>query len=392
MSDAEPNIEETIGGLVDFAEGLGRGPGQVAILQEAVRLGDLTEHVEWHYSLRYQLMEASMFAGQSDVGLVAFSWCLAKSREQPETFPVASLLWSYKWVVNSLKDFHQFSLAQIEQMFLEMEQCYREHGSTLNVIYLKRIELGIAIGNLPLAEAAYEQFAQTERDELSDCLACEKDILVQYYLGVGQDQQAIDLAMELITRKFSCAEIPHRTYNHLLLPLLKQGNAPRALEYQRKGYRLIRRNPEFIDYIGTHLVLLALTGNWDRGVKLLQKSLPMGWNVKVPILKYRYLRGVLFFLDNLATRGGQDSFLRIPKELRPDKETKQIPRAALREVIANEVQSLAVAFDRRNGNTALQDELARQQEMWQYAVACPLPENPAKESKQSSPTMGSDDE
>jgi tetratricopeptide (TPR) repeat protein len=392
MSESEPDIEDTLGALIDFAESLEHGPGQVALFQEAVRLGDLTDNPERAYWLRYKLMESSMFAGQQDVGLVAFSWCLAKSREQPETFPVANLLWSYKWVVNSLKDFHQFSLAQIEQMFGEMEQCYREHGSTLNVIYLKRMELGLAIGDRPLAEAAYSQFEQTGRDELSDCLACEKDVLVQYFLGVGQEQHAIDLAQDLIKRKFSCAEIPHRTYNHLLLPLLKQGDAPRALDYQRKAYRLIKRNPEFIDYIGTHIVLLALTGNWDRAVKLLQNSLPMGWNVHVPLLKYRYLRGVLFFLDSLATRGGQDPLLRVPKEIRPEKETKQLPRAGLREIVANEVQSLAVAFDRRNGNTALQNELASQHELWQYAVACPLPEKPAKESQQSSPALGNNDE
>lgn len=392
MSDSEPDIEDTIGGLMDFAESLDNGPAKVAVLQEAVRLGDLTDNLERHYWLRYQLMEASMFAGQSDVGLVAFSWCLAKSREYPEQFPVSNLLWSYKWVVNSLKDFHQFSLTQIEKMFGEMEQCYREHGSTLNVIYLKRMELGLAIGNLPLAEAGYAQFEQSERDELSDCLACEKDILVQYFLAVGQEQHAIDIAQDLIKRKFSCAEIPHRTYNHLLLPLLKQGNAPRALEYQRKAYRLIRGNPEFIDYIGSHLCLLALTGNWERGIKLLQKSLPMGWNVHVPLLKYRYLRGALFFLDNLVTRGAQDPLLRVPKQIRAVKETKQLPRAAVRERVANAAQRLAQAFDRRNGNNALQNELASLEQLWQFAVACPLPEKPKKESHESLPAQGSSDE
>src|SRR5437870_10345778 len=107
--DYRDQIDEVLG----KAQDLGNGPTQYALTDEAVRIADAHGDVDAGFQARQEYIKATMFSGQPDKMLVAFSWCLSQVDRNPERFDRYRLLWQYKWVVNSLPDFPQISLAQI---------------------------------------------------------------------------------------------------------------------------------------------------------------------------------------------------------------------------------------------------------------------------------------
>jgi len=74
MSDHRDRIEE----LVGQASVLDNGAARVALIEEAVRLADAHNDTASGFHARMELVSAAMSAGQPDVMLVAFSWCLSQ--------------------------------------------------------------------------------------------------------------------------------------------------------------------------------------------------------------------------------------------------------------------------------------------------------------------------
>src|SRR5437870_725268 len=74
-----------------------RGPVQLALTQEAVRLADSTNDAEKGFEARMKLIEAATWAGHPEIELVAFSWCLAWADRHPRISAgkTLELLWYY---------------------------------------------------------------------------------------------------------------------------------------------------------------------------------------------------------------------------------------------------------------------------------------------------------
>ena len=128
--------------LLQRANGMGHGKAQYALCDEAVRLADAHQDVEAGFHARQEYVKATMFSGQPDKMLVAFTWCLAQVDRDPERFDLYRLLWQYKWVVNALPDFPTITRRQIEEMFADMERRFLAFGATPQAVWNKRRSIG----------------------------------------------------------------------------------------------------------------------------------------------------------------------------------------------------------------------------------------------------------
>jgi len=85
---------------LDKVDELGDGLAQIAIVEEAVALADAHRDDDLAFEARQALVRAATFGGRPDLGIVAYSWMLAKSDEDPKRFHDPQLLWRYKWIVD----------------------------------------------------------------------------------------------------------------------------------------------------------------------------------------------------------------------------------------------------------------------------------------------------
>jgi len=121
------SYEGDIQDLIGAARRLPHGKPQVATAEQAVRLADQHQDVDLGFAARMCLISSAVFSGAPEKAMVAFSWCVAKSDEEPERFPMlsnqwgTSLLWMYKWITNEhLASYPQITRAQIEHSLEDM--------------------------------------------------------------------------------------------------------------------------------------------------------------------------------------------------------------------------------------------------------------------------------
>jgi hypothetical protein len=359
MSEHQEQVEE----LVQQAGELGHGRTQVALLEQAVRIADAHNDLDLAYETRNELLRSAVFSGVADVALVAFSWCLSQHDRHPERFDTDELLWRYKWVVAHLTDFPHVTLAQMQDMLADMERRFRAAGSTLHAVWEQRRELAVFTGDRETAERAHAEFLKTPRDHLSNCAACVADATIEFQVFRGDDEAALKAANKILDGHMSCGEVPHRTYAVVAGILFRLGRVKEALDSHRKGYRMIQDNPKFVRHWGMHLMVLTLTDNLDRGVKLVEKSFPSALATVSLSWQFEFVRALRFLLTRLKAKGEETLSLRVGKEFALHRPDGKYPIAELATWCDSRLDDLATQFDVRNGNDMFRRRLAELEQL-----------------------------
>lgn len=350
MDNDEPR--ERVYEIMSHAEDLPDGPAKVALIEEAVGLADAMADVELGMRVREDLIQAANSAGRGDVLIVAFAWCLAQCDRDPTRFSETEMFWTYKWVTNVLPKFPQFSRERIGAMLDDQDARYARHGFRPRPVLKLRCEAALAFGDLEVARALLARWQDAPADDNNDCAACEIDAASEAYLLLGDVERALAIAAPLVdTRRQSCAEVPHITYGRLLAPCLAMGDLERARRYDEQGYALVRGSPNFVQQVGEHMAYAALSGDWARGVRMLERH--AGWLdvAGAPRHHFEWWLGA-----RAAIAGGA-------RESRRATRTLRLPRSwpiwradgtyAWADLLSHadaKLDGLAQAFDRRNGN------------------------------------------
>ena len=120
--------------LLAQADELSDGLAKLMLLEEAVRLADTHQDLKKGFAGREALIHTATFGGFPEKALVAFSWCLAQSDRDPQTFPDQRILWKYKWIMDSIAGFPQVSREQITKMMEDMRGRYLRSGRSMKPI------------------------------------------------------------------------------------------------------------------------------------------------------------------------------------------------------------------------------------------------------------------
>lgn len=360
-----PPTHDDIERLLADADGLEDGPAKVAMIEEAARIADTRRDDDAAFRARYELIQAASFAGQPDIMLVSYSWCLAKYDSDPERYDpdggdiLFHLLWRYKWVVGQMPDFPQFGKPQIAQMLADMKLRHKAWGSTLHAYYDECESVALTTDDKAAAVEAHKRFVKTKRDSLSNCPACVQDQLIRYHSFCGRREQAVAAAEPILKRKLTCNSVPHRTYGRLLGILWKLGDLDTAMGYHKVGYPMVARKPGMIGNVDDHIRFLALTDNLDRAAKLLARHLPTALASTCPNTRYGFLRECRLLLHRLGAAGKSTVPIRMPAghPLHSEKGTGDVAKVFA--WLDAEAKSLAAAFDARNETTGCTDALAR---------------------------------
>ncbi len=328
-------------------------PLRLELLERAVALADAAGDIETAFEIRDELIDEATFLGHPEKLLTAFSWCLGQCDRNPEEFDEAELLWKYKWAVANLREYPQISRQQIEETLADMAERLRRNGASQRTIYHRRAMLAVGFGDEAMLGENLPLWKKHRRDWLSDCLACEKDSEVDVLAFQGDDAGAVRAAEALFKGRLSCAEIPHKTYGHVLLPLVRLGQWERAAECHKTGYPKVRgtSNYNFMESIAEHLIYLAIAGDSAKSLKSFERHVRQGLSAPSLLDRYFFFRAATLVLRRAAATGKPSRKLKLPEDFPPRQESGQYLLADLAAWFEAEARKLAAAFDTRAGNT-----------------------------------------
>jgi hypothetical protein len=347
------NMNKSFEELMDEIYNLPEGLPRINLLEEAARVADLANDVEDGYIARSMIVEIATFNGYPMKALVAFSWMVGQFDKNEEMYDSFELLWSYKWILDRISCFPDIPLQQIDRLLEDMRDRYKKHGYSERTYYFYRSVNTLLQGNPEEATRCLELFQQMERDGMSDCGACEQNRLVEHAAAVQDDEQALESAQPILKGRMSCGEVPHVTIPKVLMPLYRLNRIDEAKKHQRKGYRLIKDNLEFLQNQGEHIYFLAHTDPFQ-GLEVLERHYPQVQHHENPMDKMLFLA----YSSALLKRLSEET---IPVRVRLPENNPHLPAAEgtdseagnaaiLAERFRQDALAAAERFDRRNGN------------------------------------------
>lgn len=331
-----------------------RGRAQSARAEELVELATATGDRPLIVTALHDLIEAYNHSGENDKILVPFARAIHMWDEHPEDFDAYAsyaLHWYFKWVTGGMICQPGVPISTIRRWLDDMTNRYRKAGHGMHAVYSERFEVEFHLGDYEAAAQTFTRWASADRDQMSDCRACERSNQGDWHVHQGADGAALETWAPVIDGALRCAEEPHRTLAKSLMPLARLGRMSQARANHLRGYRMARGNPAMRKHIGDHIEFAALTGNEARGLEMLTEH--AGWltpDGEGLLARLGFLEAVIILMRRLVATSHADLAIPTPRNSVPSTTAGDLLKQ-----VEGEASDIVRRFDRRNGTSAVGD-------------------------------------
>ncbi|MDN6281995.1 MAG: hypothetical protein L0J64_03625, partial [Corynebacterium sp.] len=264
--------------LLDQANGLPFGSEERDLLQRALSSAQETGDRDAEYRVRLSLVASYRAAEDNSALLTHFSAAAGLHDSDPQRFPGSSdgsyphLFWYYKHAINVVTMSCLFSRPQADALLDQMATHYARAGVPENAVDIERREDQLVNGTLAETEAIQARIlANGGEDPFDDCPTCRMAGQLALDLRAGRTEEAQARVEEILQAgDIGCVMEPESSLAAVMMTALRHGDADFAGFAQRTS---IAANPRFqsLRNVGRHLEFLGVTGNYSRGLALLQR-------------------------------------------------------------------------------------------------------------------------
>ncbi|NXY94632.1 hypothetical protein HYE82_09545 [Streptomyces sp. BR123] len=296
-----------------------------------------------------ELMAAYEYTGEHRKSPVVFARLLKLWESSPGAFSeweAHQILWRFKWVATSLLQVPDVPLSTIEGWIGRMRERYETDGHGVQPVAAMRHHVAAQTGTG--VSAAYDLWATRPRTRLSDCEACETRHHALYRVRSGDDEAALATWQPVLGGASTCSDEPQMSQAQALLPLVRLGRTDEARSHHLGGYRRVRGMTGMQEEVGLHLEFCALTRNEGRGLEILAENRPLFEATGAPLARLGFLTGVEVLLARLVADGHAGTAVAGPPG-------RNWTAGELLDTVRSEADTLAAAFDARNGTTEVGD-------------------------------------
>lgn len=359
MSESEEEWTEEFDALVARAARSPSTDESVLALEAAARLADHHGDLDRGYEARDDLVSAAVHGGHTDKAIVAFAWCRAQSKRDPERFRSWGLLWRNKWIIESLHEHLGVTRAQIEATLEDYAAAIEQRGGGARSVAKLRLNAAAEMGEIEEARRWLGAFRDAPRDVHSDCEACDVCLLFTLHARWGEDEAALRVGAPVLGGRMRCAHVPHDLLPWASLVYFRLGRLEEARDAFLQGYRLTAHNRRYLPGMGRFLVFLGLTDNAGIALTLLEKHLAWALETRSPFNALPFHVGARFVLERALAAGEKELPLWLPRTFPLFRDDGIYGTEALLAWADAEARDLCARFDARNGNAHYTAELDR---------------------------------
>ncbi|MFE3117594.1 tetratricopeptide repeat protein [Streptomyces niveus] len=336
--------------------------------EELVDAAEQFDEPELLVTALLELMSAYEYTGEHRKAPVVFARVLKLRDDSPDAFSdweANQVLWRFKWVTTSLLQVPEVPLAAIRGWTDQMRDRYREAGHGMQPVAAMRHRIAAHVGSEEAERSAYDLWVTRPREGMSDCEACETRHRAIHHVGIGDERRALDIWQPVFDGGQTCAEEPYVSQAHALLPLLSLGRVDEARSHHLSGYRYARGKTGLAEEVGLHVEFSALSRNEGRGLEILAENRALFETTGAPLSLLGFLTGVEVLLTRLVADGYGTTTVAGPLG-------RSWTAQSLLAHVSGEADTLAAAFDARNGTTGVGDR-RRERVARPALLAEPLP-------------------
>ncbi len=330
------------------AQDLDDSVSKTSILEDLLGFAEAKNLDAVAFSIRLEIIQSTIFSGDINKALVAFTHCVAefdaeKEYALSESF---SLLWSSKWINRTVIAFPNISKKQIDDIENDIARRFDRHGFGLRAHYM--------FGWLNAKEMGDEEKADQKRKRWirenihpshPRCVACEYHYEMLYQMESAEVEKGLHTYRSLLSSREVCNRVP--LASHILaLPHLNAEKDASKAAFHFASFGLEPANIDRVSLAADFLFYLLSVNDGPKALEIVTAYLGHAFKTKELDQKLSFLVAAECFLNTYDT-------CRFPwAHLDEVYDAK-----TLKAVLKNEINELAEAFDARNENRFVSSDI-----------------------------------
>jgi hypothetical protein len=317
------------------------------------------KNIDLEFDARMTYIRQSVFLNQDQEVIAMFPWFLNECDSKDNYHKYLQVLWTFKWVINSVTDFPAISLAKIEGLFQEFERRFEEYGTGDRVINYFKAQMESQLGNIDKSlEFATAYFSDKKTCELDDCAACQPNNISRVFLVAEQYDRMMECIQPILDGKLTCHVVPHTTFPKAAYASMRTGAWEQAGHYVQSTYKYL--DFETPDPYEASVLLLYHASNKEflKGRNLMQKQLAFALKTTSSGEVYDFYLSCALFMQAYLASGEETMALNVElkkKDFVVSEEGNKYAVSALQKWFETEAYRHAKLLDTRNQNTFLEN-------------------------------------
>lgn len=340
----------------DYFEELSDGEEKLNYLKKCIDEADNEKNYSLSLDLRYDYIKESVFNGDCYKAVIMFPEYMALFDKYPDKHDKESFMIAFKWIIEDIGDFYQVTTDMAESYFEEFKKRCEMYGYSLRTYYMKKMLFYIH-SNPEKAKELHTLFRAAERDDLSDCEACEMSHDIRMELNFGTEEKALSMLNEMLSRGISCGEVPEVTYGKCIEHFTKIGELYEAEHYARLLMPMIRGNDNFLMETA-HIILLKSMTEPNEALELFEGYFENYLRSRNPKMRFYFEDAAARFFGSLLNADYNSIKLRLPRAFPLYSENNEYITAKLKDYFYSCAMENAEKFDKRNGDSFFTEMLS----------------------------------
>ena len=342
---------------------LSEGMPKMSALLDAIQQADQEKDAYWQLYFRYQYACEATFHDDPPKAIPVAAEFATIFEENPDVFPEEAAAESYVMItqmgIDPIVNLPYIPKEQWEHIMEQYYEIIQRFGIGLRTYWWQMARFWKYIDKQKAYEY-FEKFWQTQRDDISDCEACEHSYGVQMSLLLGDKKAADEYAKPMEEGSifiWFCNETPHLYLTAYLEDALDKGDLPSAKDLAERLYEEeCFRDKSDLSYVGVVLRCWAYT-DLDRAIENI--PLPLEWSMGMWDQKkvYDFFKGAWICFRELKKR--QDTVeLKLTRDFPMYQREGVYDCAALEKWFFQQAKEIGERFDLRNGSDYFEKDLA----------------------------------
>lgn len=229
---------------------LEHGKARMTAIRSAIEAADAHDDTSFRIYFRLELCRESCFYGDEMDMMVIFPEALSIADRHPDAPSTCfddgyrdemdHILWVYKWVLDGCSNFYQIPMNDCLKFFEDFKRRSQAYGYNLRPYYYYLYLFYEAVDPEKSREA-FEAFEKIPRDGNCDCMACERNTIVRYYMRDGQMERAREQAEDIENFIIRCGHDRKEAWLRLRRDYMQYHLSRREFEEAEKYCRILER-------------------------------------------------------------------------------------------------------------------------------------------------------
>ncbi len=345
------------------------GRVRISCIRSAIEAADAHEDTSYRIYFRLELCRESTFYGDGMDMMVIFPEVLAIIDRYPDTPSTVyewsyadsmdHILWVYKWVLEECENFYQIPMEDCLKFYEDFKRRSLAYGYNLRPYYKCKYGFYFHIDRAA-AEEAFHAFEELPRDANSDCKACERNTVINFYLRTDQPKRAAELSEEIENFSLTCGHGNRgawlRLKKHYMEYYMGQKEFEKAETYCRVMERYMTEDKEYQrwdDFLHCYAYV-----NMGKALKIYKTHWKEWQEERQPLEIFNTNKNIACFFSKLKEERVRGTIkLSLDASFPLYQESGQYSLEDLCQYYYHRAKEVAERFDKRNGTSCYCDRL-----------------------------------